>query len=434
MNGIAGRREIGEERDDARGHVKPDGIAGAAGRAGIIRHQHGDAALFARRRGKTHLRRDAGGDCCNTVRLRAIGKGGEGKALDRGQRILEGHRAGEHAAVELGKHDMHREIGGAEAARAVLPCAAFCRREHGLEHRHSGAVERCRLAGLARRERRRGDDRDRSKPGERRAHEIGGGRLLEARDHQRRRRKAARFERRAQGIDRRGVGGEQERAVEDHRHHRLAGRKARRKAVEIDGADARKIAGAARQRLRFANLGTLGPGTLATVPREPAEQRAEIVETAFPEIAQQRCELVGRQSRSLGEPRIVAVLAGQHCERDAPRAGDRGEPLDAVAPPVEPADQPHQDHFGMDADALDPEVDRHRMAQVAQMREAHARQRGLVGGPGGREAGEIAVGEREHRDVARRLAEIDRRDDVVEARLRGGEDVHRSISNPAAPG
>ena len=65
------------------------------------------------------------------------------------------------------------------------------------------------------------------------------------------------------------------------------------------------------------------------------------------------------------------------------------------------------------------------MAQVAQVREAHARQRGLVGRPGGGEAGKVAVGEREHRHVARRLAEIDRRDDVVEGRLRGGEEMHR---------
>ncbi len=170
--------------------------------------------------------------------------------------------------------------------------------------------------------------------------------------------------------------------------------------------------------------------------RKSAEQRAEILEAALAEVAQQRRELFRRQGRSLGEPRIVAVLAGQHRERDAPLARDRRKALDAVAPPVEPADQPHQDHLGMDADALHPEIDRHRMAQVAQMREAHARQRRLVGRPGGGEGREVAVGEREHRDVARRLAEIDRRDDVVEARLRGGEEVHRSARypNPAARG
>ena len=34
----------------------------------------------------------------------------------RRQRVLEGDGAGENAAVELGQHDVHREIGGAESA------------------------------------------------------------------------------------------------------------------------------------------------------------------------------------------------------------------------------------------------------------------------------------------------------------------------------
>ena len=67
------------------------------------------------------------------------------------------------------------------------------------------------------------------------------------------------------------------------------------------------------------------------------------------------------------------------------------------------------------ADALDPEIDRHRMLEVAQLHEPHARQRVAFDGPGRRKAGEIAVGERQNRDVARRLTEIDRLDDVVEA-------------------
>ena len=49
------------------------------------------------------------------------------------------------------------------------------------------------------------------------------------------------------------------------------------------------------------------------------------------------------------------------------------------------------------------------------MREPNARQRRALRLPGGGKAGEIAVGERQHGDVARRLAEIDRFDDLVEA-------------------
>jgi hypothetical protein len=359
MHAIAGGGEVGEERNDTRRHVETDGIAGAAGRTGIIGHQHRDAALCTRRCGKAHLRGDTRGDGRDAVRLRPIGEGGEGEAFDRGQRILERDRAGKHAAVQLGEYDMHRQIGSAEAARTVPPCRTLRRREHRLEHRHAGPIERRRLAGLASGKRRRGDDRGRRHAGERRAHEIGGGRFLQARDHQRRRREATGRQRLAQSVDRRGVGGEQERPVEDHRHHRPAGRKARGKAVEIDRADAGQIAGATRHWLRLAYL-----EPLAAMPREPAEQRAEIFEPALAEVAQQHRELVGRQGRGLGEPRIVAVLAGQHREHDAPRAGDGGEPLDSIAPPVKATDKPNQDHLGVRADALYPEIDRHRMAQI----------------------------------------------------------------------
>ena len=104
-----------------------------------------------------------------------------------------------------------------------------------------------------------------------------------------------------------------------------------------------------------------------------------------------------RQGRRLGEPRIVAVLARQQRERDAALARQRREPLAAVAPPVETAEQAHQDHLGMRADAIDPEIDRHRMAQVAQMREPHARQRVALDRPRRREPRKIAVGERQYR-------------------------------------
>src|SRR6185503_15669750 len=114
-------------------------------------------------------------------------------------------------------------------------------------------------------------------------------------------------------------------------------------------------------------------------------------------------------------------------------ARQRGEPLDAIAPPVEPAEEAHHDHLGVRADALDPQIDRHRMLEVAQLH-------GLAG-PCRREAAEIAVGERQHRDVARRLAEVDGCDDVVERCGAGREQMHayssrlrpRSLSQKTYP-
>ena len=64
------------------------------------------------------------------------------------------------------------------------------------------------------------------------------------------------------------------------------------------------------------------------------------------------------------------------------------------------------------------------MAQIAEMREPHAWQTMPLGSVGRGETGEVAVGERQDHDVARRLAEIDRFDAVVEARSCGLEQMH----------
>jgi hypothetical protein len=50
------------------------------------------------------------------------------------------------------------------------------------------------------------------------------------------------------------------------------------------------------------------------------------------------------------------------------------ERVDAVAPPVESAEQPHHDHLGVPRAFVDPEIDRHGVAQIAKMREPQARE------------------------------------------------------------
>ena len=102
---------------------------------------------------------------------------------------------------------------------------------------------------------------------------------------------------------------------------------------------------------------------------------------------QQRVELVpAARVDASREPRIVAILARQQRQRDAAFARQRRQPLDAVAPPVETAEQADHDHLGVRADAVDPEVDRHRMAQVAQIGEPHARKRRRAPSPTQRRA------------------------------------------------
>jgi len=152
----------------------------------------------------------------------------------------------------------------------------------------------------------------------------------------------------------------------------------------------------------------------AGVTREPPQHAAQIFTASFAEILQQRIEFGRRQGRGGGKPCIVPVFARQYGERDAAFARERREPFDAVFPPIEPAQEAHDDDLRVRADALDPQIDRHGMAQVAQMGEPNARQDGAFGVPRRRKPGKVAVGERQDRDLTRRLAEIDRFDDVVE--------------------
>jgi hypothetical protein len=147
---------------------------------------------------------------------------------------------------------------------------------------------------------------------------------------------------------------------------------------------------------------------------EAAKQTAQILAPSLAEIGQQLLQLVRRKRRGFGEASIVAVLSGQHGKGDAPLARHRAEGLYPVAPPVEATEQPDHDHLGVLAGLLDPKVDRHRVTQVAQMREPYTRKLTLFQRVGGSEPGKIAVGERQHHDVARRLGQVEGLDDVVE--------------------
>ena len=145
------------------------------------------------------MRGDPVGDHGDAVRLGPAGESAEGEPGLRWQRILECDGAGEHAAVELGQHHMHGQIGGAQPARAVAPRRAFGDGADDLEHRDAGRVERRRLIGAAAAggKGRHGDDQRRLEPLERLAQKRAGLAILQAGDEQRGRRQAARGECRA---------------------------------------------------------------------------------------------------------------------------------------------------------------------------------------------------------------------------------------------
>ena len=419
VNRVARRLQVREQCDDAFGHIEADRITSAPGRAGVVRHENGNAPVHAFGSLQTHQGGDPVGHHRDPVGLRLVGERGEGEPVVGRQRMLEGDRTGEHAAIEFRQHHVHGQIGGTEPARALAPGTAFGVGDHDLEHRHPGTVEGRRLCRVAGRERRGGDDHRRIEPREGAAQELGRGFVLEARYHERGRRQPAGRQGRAQGIDRREVRREQQRAIKHDRHDRPRRRQRRDEAIEIDRPDGRQITGGARHRPGLMHL-KLG----ARVARETPQQRAQILGPTLAEEGEQTIQLRGGQIREIRESGVVAVLPRQQRQGDAVLARDRREPVDAVAPEVEPAEEAHQDHLGVPTYAIDPEIDRERVAQVRELREAHARQRVFLHRPGGGEPGKVALGERQHCDLAGRLAQVDGFDDFVEGRGCGREQVH----------
>jgi hypothetical protein len=160
--------------------------------------------------------------------------------------------------------------------------------------------------------------------------------------------------------------------------------------------------------------------------RQTAQQGAQIRNSAFAKILQQRAQLVTRQCRCRIEPRVIPILTGQDSEHAAAFARDCRKPLHPVSPPIETAEETDHNDLSVLTDAIDPQIDRHRVPQITQMRQAQARQRRALRCPCRGKAGKIAVGEGQDRNFAWRLAEIDRFDDFVEAGRTRREQMHRS--------
>ncbi len=170
---------------------------------------------------------------------------------------------------------------------------------------------------------------------------------------------------------------------------------------------------------RFRNTHRLGYRRIRSgQPRQSMHQRCHIRRAALAEITEQSVQFGPRQRRAFDQPLVlVMAFARQQRKLDAALARHRRELVAAVTPPVVTAENADQNNLGVTGDAVDPEVDRHRMAEVAKCRQPHRRQPPCVGPPGSGQSGEVAIGKGQGHDIRRCLPEIDRLGDVVE---RGG--------------
>ena len=121
--------------------------------------------------------------------------------------------------------------------------------------------------------------------------------------------------------------------------------------------------------------------------RQPAQQRAQIFAAAFAEVS-----AATSSSSAAGS---VEAAASRASSRSSPGSTASAMPRSRASADSRSMPYFHQSRppsrrttitLAWRADAIDPQIDRHRMTQVAQMREPHARQRRALGLPGGGEA------------------------------------------------
>ena len=112
--------------------------------------------------------------------------------------------------------------------------------------------------------------------------------------------------------------------------------------------------------------------------------------------------------------RIRLIVARQDGERDGAGAAGRNDLLHAVRPVAAPAEQAQDDQARPPDHLLGVQVDRQRMAELQEVGQAQARSARRPPGLRRGEAGELGIRRRQDDDVARGLAEVDRRAGVVQ--------------------
>ncbi len=135
---VAGIAQGAQQRHRRLRRVEADAVADAAVAVGVVGQHDGDAALGRRLRAQPRPVARKVGDEGHPVGDRAVADEvgfGLGVAAER---LLERDGARQDAAVDLGQGDVHRQVAGAEAARAVAPRRLVAAGKHDLQHRAIG--------------------------------------------------------------------------------------------------------------------------------------------------------------------------------------------------------------------------------------------------------------------------------------------------------
>ena len=289
-----------------------------------------------------------------------------------GQRVepglgLERHRAGEDASIDLGQRHVHRDVARGEPLRPARPARLVVAREHHLQHRPAGRVERRGPAPRPRRGHREAggvQHHPRPAPLQHPLDQIRRGRILQARYVERERVHPARGEGVRQRVDGGEVGRLHVGAVEDDGGGGRIGGPSRDEVVEAAGAEARPVEAGPRQR------GGLAPfGRVADEVGREGEEVARVRRAAVHAVLPQAVGGLRRDGAESGERGIRLVVAGKERERNRRGPAGLGDLLDPVGPVAGASEHPRDDELRPRDHRVDVEVHRHRMGELHEVGE-----------------------------------------------------------------
>ena len=355
---IAGVAQQVQHGGKAGKAVQPDGMGDLPARARIVRQHHRHPALSHRRRAQPCPPGGPIGGQRDPRRVRPVDAAGELQPRFELRVRLERNGGRQQPAVQFRQHHLHRQIGLRQPAEPGPPGLDAADRQHQLQHRNPGGIQRRSARVPARREPRGIQDHGRAQAAQQVLHESGRRRVLQAADMHRPNRQPALGQRRRQRIHRRQVAGQQMGAIEhDHRQG---------PAIVRVGQGVHDCAFH-----RHGDRCLIRPH-----PRQMPAQRQGARGILRPALAQQRrqpAELAGLDSGQFRQPWIVPHVARHHRQRDAPGPAQGGDFLGPIAPVIQPAEQPHHHASGPGDHLLGIEVHRHRMAQPRQAGQPQSR-------------------------------------------------------------
>ena len=222
-----------------------------------------------------------------------------------------------------------------------------------------------------------------------------------------------------QRVDDAQVPGLHQSPVEDQRRHRRTRPPFIAHGIQVRVLEARPIEPGADQRPGFPPF-----GLVTDEAGGEKEEIARVLGSAVNAVLPQPVVGLRTQRRQPRQFGVRLIVAGQKGNRDAVLAAHSGDLVGAVGPIAAPAQKPDDDDFRLGDDRVHVEIDGHVVAEMQEAGQAQTREIVCQTGARLRQRRELGIGRRQHDDVARRLAQVDRLGAVGNTPGLGGQQMH----------